>query len=53
MILYIIYKNVGKKTKTNRTEQQESEGTVKHNCDDIKLDFPSQVEMKENPLNQV
>ncbi|ESW11168.1 hypothetical protein PHAVU_008G007600 [Phaseolus vulgaris] len=53
MILYIIYKNVGKNTKTNCAEQQESEGTKQHSCGDNKLDFPSVVEMKENQLNQV
>lgn len=57
MILYMIYKNSEKKnTKANRTQQQESEGTVntkQHTCDDNKLDFPSVVEMKENQLDQV
>jgi len=55
MILYMVYKNSEKKnTKANRTQQQESEGTVNtKECDDTKHDFPSVVEMKENPLDQV
>ncbi|KAK7295774.1 hypothetical protein RJT34_18686 [Clitoria ternatea] len=54
MILYIVYKNVGKKIEASCTaEQQECGGTVnstQHGCNANRLDLPSVVEMKESPV---
>lgn len=52
MILYLIYKDA-KKNKETDIEQQEFEGTVnstQHCCNGNKLDFPSEMEMKENQV---